>query len=81
MRREYEMTEEQYAMLLEACKPIPCMMVRGYPPQSPQENANAAWATLGRELGFRSLTVKPIPGKSTRCFTAEPVETEGAAIE
>jgi hypothetical protein len=38
---------------------------------SPQENSNRAWQKLAKELGFIWDTVKPIPGKHMRYFTAE----------
>jgi hypothetical protein len=72
MRREYEMTQEDLGKILEACKPVPYMVIGGIEPRSPQENANAAWASLGRKMGFDYMTVKPVPGKSVRVFTAEP---------
>ncbi len=70
MMHEYELTEEQLASLLDACKPVVCMKVGGYSPRSPQENANAAWKAMGKELGFNHMTVKPVPGKGERFFTA-----------
>jgi len=39
---------------------------------SRQENANYAWEKLGKELGFKYMTVRP-NGKGDRFFTAEPV--------
>jgi len=74
MRREYEMTKEQLDRILEASKPVVYMVIGGIPPRSPQENANAAWASLGRELGFDYMTVQPVPGKDSRFFTAEERE-------
>jgi len=74
MRRKYELTEEQAATLLDACQPVVCMQVGNYAPRSPQENANAAWEEMGKELGFRHLTVQPVPGKGQRFFTAEEDE-------
>lgn len=71
-RREYEMTTEQLDRLLGACKPVPYMVFGGVAPASPRENANAAWAALGRELGFKPMTVRPIAGKGQQFFTAEP---------
>ena len=56
-------------------------MVGNYTPSSPQENANNAWARLGEELGFDSMTVRPIQGKGQRFFTAVPSETEEAREE
>ena len=75
MRQEYEMTEEDLEKLLDACKPVPYMVVGGVPPRSPQENANDAWARLGKKMGFDSNTVQPASG-GDRFFTAIPSETE-----
>ena len=46
-RQEYEMTEEDLQIILDACKPVPYMIIGGVAPRSPQENANAAWERLG----------------------------------
>ena len=80
-RTEYEMDEADLAKLLANCKPTPVMMVGSYTASSPQENANAAWARLGKELGFDSMTVRPIQGKGQRFFTAVPNETDEARDE
>lgn len=72
MKREFEMSEADLKRLLDACRPVPYMVVGGWEPRSPQENANAAWADLGRKMGFVSETVEPIPGKGSRFFRAEP---------
>lgn len=76
MRKEFEMSEEQLKKLLEACKPTPVMYLPGGQLMggTPQENANRAWDTLGKEMGFKGRTVKPIPGKDGKYFTAEPIE-------
>ena len=66
MRSEYEMTEAQLEKLLDAGKPTMCIKIGTWSPSTPQENANAAWGSLGREMGFRSLTAKPVPGKGDR---------------
>lgn len=71
MRQEYEMSEEDEKDLLKACKPVLYMVFGGIPPHTPQENANTAWKTLGRKLGFDGMTVKPILGKGSRFFAAE----------
>lgn len=76
MRREFKMSTEQYARLIEACRPVPYMIVGGFPPMSAQDNANAAWHALGREIGFDGNTANPINGKSSLCFTAEKVELD-----
>lgn len=77
MRKEFEITEEQLAKILDACKPTPVMYLSGGMPMggTPQENANAAWCALGQELGFDGMSVRPIPGKGNRFFTAEAVNT------
>ena len=77
-RTEYEMTEADLAELLSAMKPVPVMLIGGHPSPSQQENANRAWATLGKRMGFDSETVRPISGKGNRFFTAVPSETDDA---
>ena len=72
-RKEFEMSEEQLAKIMEACKPIPLIMLQCGMPPSPQETANRAWCALGREMGFDGMTAEPVPGKGTRFFTAAPV--------
>ena len=80
-RTEYEMTEADLKELLAACKPVAAMMIGGYAPDSPQENANRAWAALGKKMGFDSDTVRPVDGRGNRFFTAIPSETETARSE
>lgn len=74
MRKEFEITDEELKELLDACKPVPYIVVGGVIPRSPQENANDAWQRLGTKRGFRFLTVKPIAGKGMKFFTAEVEE-------
>ncbi len=74
MSKEFEMTEEQETTLLEACRPVPYLIMGGVAPRSPQENANDAWKALGKTLGFKYMTVKPVSGKEVRHFTAEPTD-------
>jgi hypothetical protein len=50
-RTEYEMTEDDLVMLLDACKPTPVMMIGNYTGSTPQENANGLrsarrWASI-----------------------------------
>lgn len=80
-RVNYEMTEEDLKELCDACKPVLAMMIGGYAPSSPQENANRAWARLGKKMGFDSETVRPIEGKGSRFFSAVPSETEAQKEE
>ena len=76
MRKEFELTNKQMKELLAACKPVPYMVFGGCEPSTPQANANAAWCKLGAEMGFHWDSVKPVPGKSSRFFTAEVKEEE-----
>lgn len=78
-RTEFEMTEQDLKELLEACKPTPVMFLTGGTPMydTPQENANRAWAALGKKMGFNSDTVEPA-GKGQRFFTAVPCQVEEA---
>ena len=80
-RTEYEMTEADLAELMEAFKPEPMIMLQCGNPPSQQENANRAWATLGKKMGFDGDTVRPINGKGNRYFTAIPSETESQREE
>ena len=80
-RTNYEMTEADLEAILDACKPVVAIMVGGYAPSSQQENANNAWAALGRKMGFDHMTVQPINGKGNRFFSAVPSETAEARKE
>ena len=73
MRKDFKMTQEQLDEIMEACKPQPLIAIHCGNPPSPQERANDAWAKLGRELGFKHMTVSP-NGKGDKCFNAEVVE-------
>lgn len=68
----FTMNEEQYAAIMEACKPTPVMYLSGGVPmyRSQQENANNAWEKLGKEMGFKHMTVSPA-GSNPRNFNAE----------
>lgn len=79
MRKDFVMTDEQLAELLKACQPVPYMVFGGMEPRTPQQNANDAWRSLGEELGFKWETVRPVPGKDERHFTAEPTEPKTGA--
>ena len=72
MRKEFELSPEQLDRVLQASRPVPYIVCGGKPPPSPQENANAVWQSIGRELGFEWMTVKPVEGKNHRFFTALP---------
>jgi hypothetical protein len=74
-RTKYEMTEADLEEILEACKPVPYIVIGGVEPSSPQENANRAWEALGKKMGFDHMTVRPEEG-GNRFFSAIPSETE-----
>lgn len=80
MKRRFEMTQADLDELLDACRPVPYMVFGGIPPRSPQENANAAWQSLGARMGFDAMTVEQIPGADQKCFLAEPVEQESPSL-
>lgn len=80
-RIEYEMSQDDLTALLDACKPVPAMLIGGTAPASPQENANQAWAALGKKMRFDSMTVQPVPNKGQRFFTAVPLESDEARSE
>ena len=73
MLAEFEMTEEQYKEIMDACKPTPVMYMSGGKPlfNTPQENANHAWEKLGKELKFKFMSVRPALGKGPKFFLAE----------
>ena len=81
-RVNYEMTEDDLETLLKACKPTPVMFLTGGTPigGNQQENANAAWAELGRKMGFDSMTVRP-DNRGQRFFTAVSSETDAQKKE
>lgn len=79
-RKEFKLTDKQYKKLLRACRPTPVISFDGKTNAfgTPQENANRAWSILGHELGFDYMSVRPVPGKSDRFFTAEVRENKQA---
>ena len=73
-RTNYEMTQSDLDVILDACRPVPYIVIGGHVPSSPQENANRAWAALGEKMGFDYMTVQP--GNGDRLFSAVPSETK-----
>lgn len=69
----YEMTQDDLEKILDACKPVPMIMLQCGSPSSVQERANAAWQELGNRMGFDHMTVRPTR-KGDRFFTASPTE-------
>ncbi len=71
MRKEFKLTQTQFDVLRKAIRPVPYLALQCGEPASPQERANAAWATLGNEIGFDGMSVEPVQGKGSLFFTAE----------
>ena len=69
------MTPADLEKILDACKPVPMIMLQCGEPESSQERANRAWEELGKRMGFDHMTVQPA-GNGDRFFTAVPSETE-----
>ena len=64
--KEYQMSEEDYELIIEACRPIPLIAIHCGTGPSRQEMVNRAWETLGDKMGFDYMTVKP--SKKGRLF-------------
>ena len=71
-RQEFEMTQADYDAIIEACKPVPLIMLQCGMPRSQQECANDAWEALGKKMGFDYMSVAPIAEKTKLHFSAEP---------
>ncbi len=71
MRITYTLTDQEYADLLAASRPVPLIAIHCGPVQTPQDRANAAWAVLARKRFFDVHTVEKGPTPNT--FTAEPI--------
>ena len=74
MKREFEMSQEDYDKLLEASRPVPLIALNYGPIPSLEQRVGAAWAALGKKMGFIWNTAQPIPGKDSRFFMAEPMQ-------
>ena len=59
---------------MDACRPVRMIALQCGTPSSPQENANAAWSKLGKELDFDPMSVEPVIGKDTKFFSAEEIK-------
>lgn len=80
-RKEYTMSQSDLDKILEACRPVPMIMLQCGAPSSPQENANRAWEELGKRMSFDHMTVEPVSGKTPHTFTAISLETEPQRAE
>lgn len=73
--KEFEMSDADLKELLEACKSVPYLVMGGMEPRSPQQNANDAWARLGKRMGFDSTTVEASE-KGNKFFWAVPCKVD-----
>jgi hypothetical protein len=80
MRTDFEMTREDLDSLLAAMQPVKMVMLQCGTPSSVQENANAAWVRLGKQMGFDPMSVRP-NGRGDRFFSAEALPCKGMEIE
>jgi len=69
MRVNFEMTAEDLDRLKASMKPVSQIALQCETQRSAQENANAAWAELGKKMGFDHMTVLTT-GKGDRFFSA-----------
>ena len=51
-------------------KPEPYIVTEAIPRD--KERANDGWARLGKKMGFESMTVQPVSGKSQRFAEDDP---------
>jgi hypothetical protein len=79
--KDFEMTQEQLNVLMDASKSVPLIALNCGSGVSQQQRANLAWERLGDELGFEYMTVQPT-GKGNRFFKAKekPAECQGIEI-
>ena len=75
MKKEYELTEEEFQAIVKASQPVPYMVFGGVEPSSPRENANRAWQKIGEARGFNFETVAPST-KGKKFFTAVELTTK-----
>ena len=73
--KKYEMTQEQLDKIMKASEPTLMIALQCGPPISQQARANAAWESLGKEIGFDYMTVRPAGGD--RFFYAEEIKVGG----
>lgn len=55
----FEMTMDDMDKIKEVAKPIPLIMLQCGRSSTQRERVNAAWKSLGDEMGFDYMTVSP----------------------
>ena len=69
--KEFKMSKEDLAAMLEAMKPVPIMQIGSVNPYDVwEQNARNMWQSLGKKMGFDYETAKPVPGKGPAFCTA-----------
>lgn len=67
-RKEYVLTDDQYARLMAASQPVPYLVVGGIEPETPHEKAFRIWRQIADELGIEWHSVRR--GEDDHHFTA-----------
>ena len=71
MKKEFEMSQDDYNKLINAMKPQPVLKIGNHwTGLDRQERANLAWQELGDRMGFVGMTVEP-SSKGKLFFFAE----------
>lgn len=79
MKKEYEMTPDDYEVMKAIIKqePIPVMKFGNHwSGMEKQEQANTFWKDLGDRLGFVWDSAESVPGKGVLFFKATPKNPE-----
>lgn len=74
-RREYRMTRRELEELELASRSATVAGLR-YSTGGRLQRHQECWKALGEKYGFNWHTARPVPGKSRRCFIAEPLEED-----
>lgn len=77
--QEFEMTQKQLDVLIDAMNPVPMIAINVCTGLSGQARANNAWACLGRDMKFDYMTVKA-NNKGSRFFFAKPTICNGISL-
>jgi poly-gamma-glutamate capsule biosynthesis protein CapA/YwtB (metallophosphatase superfamily) len=69
------MTDEEFNDLVEACKPVPYMVIGGIVPESPTDKAMRVWDSVAKRVGCVQSSIAPANTGDDHDFMAEPKET------
>jgi len=76
--KQYTMTDSEYTELMEACKPVPYLIVGGRKPSSPRENAMHVWAKIAARVGCDCNSIAPANTGNNHDFMGEPLQKQEA---